>query len=537
MTSFSPDKLPFIAPELYTPHDLSPLVGHSDLAGSTIETHNVSRVLPSFVAMGRTALTRDDIVAYQGWVDHTVQFTRDGQSRGTVELREAQHSLTALNFFGAMHGSKDAADELHQSLAAPIDFYTMEALMTLCAQHAVSPTAWINAYAETPDNRAMAWNRFLYAKRVHLMRSGRPASPDTLYEPGVEQFVHEITDGELSASATLGTTLEAYLLSTDPFVKRLLTSRYGLSIGEYLSASDEIEEFHNEDLSMMRFAAAVNSDPDIPLEVKADLSEKVAPELPPWSDTYGVEARGLFELSVAISNGKNVTDLLSQIEAMTRLFSPHSPYGGRDHFLSHASELYWRSGQYDSAAATIAHISNTSEWCFAVERYAQAGGNLDLIHQADEMRQIFGDEHSSAAALHNPLMWFAREQIASFLLHMSSPVPDFAQAREMLLRMAASMPQDRLGVNYVFFRAHLERLLAADQDAVSLGPDIIKRMAGALLVNRHAIYEVFAAHGSAEMTKSGWEQVQDSRYTPSIYFDRYAHMALASAGVTPPERK
>jgi len=523
-------------PGLYTLQDLGPLVEHPDLAGSTIEAHNVSRVLPGLTALGRTALVHDDIAAYQRWLDHTVQFTHDGESRGCIESREAQQQITALRFFGTMHGSKDAADQLHQSLAAPTDPDIMDALMTLCAGHAVTPTAWINKYAETPDNRAAAWNKFLYTKRARLGRAGDRTTPGALYEPGVEQFIREVTDGELSASATLGSALEAYLLSTDLFAKRQLISRYGLSIGEYVSALDDSEESHNEDLSMMTFAAIVNSDPDIPPEVKADLSKEVAPEVPPWSDVQGIKARGLFELSVAISNGKDVSDVLSQIETTTRPFPSHSIHGNRDQFLRQAAELYWRSKRPDLAAATIAHISSTGEWSLAVDRYAQAGGSLNLIHQADEMRQIFGDEHSSAATLHNPQMWSAREQIASFLMHMSLPVPDVAQAKETILRMAASMPQDKLGVNYIFFRPHLERLLAADQDAVSLGPEIIKRMSGAPLVNRRAIYEVFAAHGSPEMTRRGWEQVQDYRHAPSLYFDRYAHMALASAGVTPPER-
>jgi|GEM_PF-3373022 len=525
-----------VSPDQYTVEALAPVVNHPDMSGATIGEMDITLGLHGLVAMGRVALAHEDLDEYALWHDYTVGFVDDIQLRTDMDNMADQFytSLAELRLFGAAAGDMNAAKSLHDMLDADTNNAYLTRIVDLCAQHDITPNAWIAQHAATPDDMASAWSVYLARRRIERRRNGPQLTDTDQYVPGVEQYVTSYMDGQLSNSRILASGEDVLQLTTDPGQKNRVVERYKDTLEELAASDDGLSDRDIRD--MLEMAAMANTDPAVLPAVKYALSQAVAREAPThWDESYYMQQRGSFEVSVLIAEGGNVASVVHLITTICEHIDlPVRRTAMRDDLLAASATLLARSGNLIDSSSMVSNITGTRVYRSALEDYMRLGGDVSLVRMGDDMRQLIADADPSQSNISGTEEWGARADITAFSEQMINTTYD--EARHTLVQMAEKIgDKDTQRVNDFTFLTYLDRLIQADSAAVADGSTIM----AALQKNDQFTYglqvrSLLSAHGSAEATAANWQSIENDKLAnnqrPS-YLYAYAHTALAAVGI------
>lgn len=523
-----------VAPNQYTVGALEPLLARPELAGHTVDERSVVHVLPGFVYMARVALQHRDLGTYVDWGQRAKDFVDALQIRGTQVYEVTQHyaHVSRLYFFGVMHGNVDAANQLHDFLDAVQAREPFNAVLRLCAEHEVTPTAWIARHAPDPNDRARAWGTFLQTKRMRAEEQGRDLTPEELTEPGAEQFVQDVIDDRLPARTVINWGFSAFRLVTDPRQKLQVIDSVLRAANEVASSGEGVTEYI---AAIMAFAREISTDPTLAHQYKEELFHQVANMVPPWTEGRFVSRRAEFELAVQIEAGSDVDQVLEYIETVVpQMEHPYNRSDLRDRLLCSAAGLYASSRSFERAAAVMARINKTSDWERALDRYVRSGGDINLARHAEMMRQIFDDAPLPEVPNYPHPEWEIRAQITDLTQQMLPDSSDFSAARDTILSMAAAVGRSESGALHMgTLDKYLHRLLNRDPESVIVAQGVVEHLAHNRAIGLQQFHELFASYGSAELAAVAWERLPTDPFvrTAADYFAYYARLVLASAGL------
>jgi hypothetical protein len=361
------------------------VVQHREVAPDTIREDDIAFALTGMVALGRVALSREDVGAYREWEGHTARFVDGLQDREMGYVPgQFYREVARIRFFGAAAGDIQAADKLHDMLDKD-DSYGLDTVMDLCAEHDVMPDAWINQHTETNDRSAGAWATYLRRRRTYAAEHGQELTPADLRTAGSMGYLREFIAGNLSGETTLALATNVYKLAVSVDEKHQVIDRFGLTMSARIREAEEAEEgLRYSDLRfMVDMVDVMASDPEIRADIALDLADLAEREMPKLGDKRTLLDHGKLAIMTAVLRGSDLATVTATIPTFTA-YEPH-PYNHdrmRDTLLGVAAKVYAARGQHETAATAMATIRNTVTWYATLEAYAKAGGDINLARPA-----------------------------------------------------------------------------------------------------------------------------------------------------------
>jgi hypothetical protein len=280
---------------------------------------------------------------------------------------------------------------------------------------------------------------------------------------------------------------------------------------------------------MSLFVTKLATDGALEFNTVSHMVDQARAAMPDWSDMIALHDHAQLDIVRAILDGQElpaIFDLVEQLVSYStaNLFRPQL----RDALLADVVALYTGHAP-ERAVAVLAHITNTSVWRSALEKYIIQGGDIDMAVHAEELERLFGT--LATASRRDTPSWDLRADVTAFLSAMNTA--DYAAARTSLLHLAeraASPKVDQL--DDATLLQYAQRLLAVHPASVSAGKMLFEYMnqSDTHFSRRKELYELFISYGATEVRDAYRVLVQEQQESDrALYLRHYAGGALAVA--------